>query len=117
MEEPVDMLQSYLTERLSLNKERKILVLERYEIIDTKAYIDCVSRLETVRVRLKIIEREIRRLTIELRSIKPIKCNNLVFAGDMVKDSEELLHVFILFVFFLVVTSSFPWKRLYLHYF
>jgi hypothetical protein len=115
MEVSTNVLQSYLTERLSLSRERKTLILEQHEIIDPKAYIDCVNRLETVRIRLKIIEREIQRLTVELGSSKPMKLGSR--EEPAVNPSNELLHIFILFIFFLMVSSQFPWKNLYLRYF
>jgi hypothetical protein len=118
MEGSTNVLQCYLTERLSLSKERKTLVLEQHEIIDAKAYLNCIERLDTVRARLKLIEREIQRLTVELGNSKSIKCyNNGLCVEPAVNASNELFHIFILIIFFLMMSSQFPWKNLYSQYF
>jgi len=62
-----DALRSCLIERLSLSKERDVLLTQKTEMINPKVYIDCVERLEAITRKLQSIECEIQRLTALLR--------------------------------------------------
>ena len=62
-----DALRSCLIERLSLSKERDVLLAQKKEMINPKVYIECVDRLEAITKMLHSIECEIQRLTALLR--------------------------------------------------
>ena len=68
MEEMMDQLRSCLMERLSLTKEKTILLIKEPDIINPRAYLDCQIRLDAVRTRLHELSHEIPRLTAQLRA-------------------------------------------------
>ena len=56
-----------LIERLSLKKERDNLDLAQYEMINPRMYIDNLTRLAVIKVRLNELECELARLGESLR--------------------------------------------------
>jgi hypothetical protein len=68
MEEQMDVLRSCLMERLSLTKERTILIVKESDIISPRAYLDCQIRLDEAQSRLHKLSYEIPRLTAHLRA-------------------------------------------------
>lgn len=64
----MDVLRSCLMERLSLNKEKMLLLDKESDIISPKVYLECTARLDEVRSRLHKLSYEIPRLTAHLRA-------------------------------------------------
>jgi hypothetical protein len=72
-------------ERLSLSKERDILVSQEQEIINPRVYLHCVNRLDAIRSRLNSLSWEIPRLTSQLHAEIISTGHNLSFC-----DTEQL---------------------------
>jgi hypothetical protein len=66
MEEQMEKLRQFLTERYHLVKKQGQLLMNEPNIIDPERYLNCISRLEIVKTRLRFLKLQIPLLHKEL---------------------------------------------------
>ena len=71
MTERMDDLRNCLMERLSLRKEREILVAQEREIFSPRLYLDCKTKLDTVNGKLHKLEWKIPQLSAQISEKLP----------------------------------------------